>query len=485
MILNMKKNLLYIIFLIFSFPVNAGMIGFLNDEDGHTNWQHLANWSGGIFIILLSITGIMLFLSRRQARHSNIALKEITTQLEERVLERTATLDQYNQLLKDSNRLLEGEITQHKTTTDRLRSSETYIADILSSMPLMLISINKYGKITRWNQKTESITGISSAQALGKDLWKTYPAITVTPEQVNHVQTQNQAETIKHSQRGQYHFDITIYPLREQEETGVVLLINDVTENILTANMLVQRDKMSSMGELASTMAHDINFPLQCILKDIDSSIASLKKSENSTSKGLKKIEENLTEAGQRGQQVSAIINNLLDFSVSRGGKKQSCSMQEIINETVELARKVITSSSGLKFSDIKIECEFEENLPQIPLFSSEIKQVILSLLRHSCYAISENHAAKKLESLIKIKVMECYDALWIKIQHNGLGVSKEEQQFIFEPFFTNQSTKSDYHSAKRLSFSYFIITEQHRGQLAITSDINVGTTFHIQLPLS
>jgi signal transduction histidine kinase len=80
---------------------------------------------------------------------------------------------------------------------------------------------------------------------------------------------------------------------------------------------------------------------------------------------------------------------------------------------------------------------------------------------------------------------MECYDALWINIQHNGLGVSKEEQQFIFEPFFTNQSTKSDYHSAKRLSFSYFIITEQHRGQLAITSDINVGTTFHIQLPLS
>ena len=272
----MKKNLLYVLFLIYSLPINAGMISFLNDEDGHTNWQHLANWSGGIFIILLSVTGIMLFLSRRQAHQSNIALKEIRTQLEKRVLERTATLDQYNQLLKDSNRLLEGEITQHKTTTERLRSSETYIADILSSMPLMLISLNKHGRITRWNQKTESITGISSAQALGKDLWETYPAITVTPTQIDHVQSQNQAETIKHSQRGQYHFDITIYPLREQEETGVVILIDDVTENILTANMLVQRDKMSSMGELASTMAHDINFPLECIIKDLSSSLVKL-----------------------------------------------------------------------------------------------------------------------------------------------------------------------------------------------------------------
>jgi hypothetical protein len=43
----MKKNLLYVLFLIYSLPINAGMIGFLNDEDGHTNWQHLANWSGG------------------------------------------------------------------------------------------------------------------------------------------------------------------------------------------------------------------------------------------------------------------------------------------------------------------------------------------------------------------------------------------------------------------------------------------------------
>jgi signal transduction histidine kinase len=245
--------------------------------------------------------------------------------------------------------------------------------------------------------------------------------------------------------------------------------------------MLVQRDKMSSMGELASTMAHDINFPLECIIEDLSSSLVKL---EDSKLKSVGEIKKKLTEASQRGQQVSAIINNLLDFSVSRGGKKQPCSITELINETIDLAKKVITSPSGLKFADIKIECEFEKNIPQIPLFSSEIKQVILSLFRHSCYAISEVRT-HKFEPLIRIKIMECYEALWFKIQHNGLGVSKDEQQFIFEPFFTNQSTHSNYDSAKRLSFSYFIITEQHRGQLAITSDIEVGTTFHIQLPLS
>ncbi len=95
----------------------------------------------------------------------------------------------------------------------------------------------------------------------------------------------------------------------------------------------------------------------------------------------------------------------------------------------------------------------------------------------------------RTIKPTIKIQVIECYDALWIKVQHNGLGVSNEEQKFIFEPFFTNTSSDNDtldndYEAGKRLSFSHFIITEQHRGQLAITSDMNVGTTFHIQLPL-
>jgi signal transduction histidine kinase len=81
---------------------------------------------------------------------------------------------------------------------------------------------------------------------------------------------------------------------------------------------------------------------------------------------------------------------------------------------------------------------------------------------------------------------MVCYDMLWIKVQHNGVGITNEEQQYIFEPFFTHTPGKAeDYDAGKRLSFSHFIITEQHQGQLAVTSDLNVGTTFHLQLPLT
>ena len=79
------------------------------------------------------------------------------------------------------------------------------------------------------------------------------------------------------------------------------------------------------------------------------------------------------------------------------------------------------------------------------------------------------------------------YDALWLKVQHNGRGISLQEQQVLFEPYFTNSANGGvqDYDAARRLSYPYFIITEQHRGQLAVTSDVDIGTTFHIQLLLS
>lgn len=492
----MKNYFFTAILLVASQTLHAGIASHFIAEDGHTDWQHVANWSSGILILLLSFTAITLFFSRRQTRNSNQALQAIRNELEKRVLERTATLDESNKLLQQANQLLEGEVIQHKETTDRLRSSEAYITDILSSMPLMLIGLDQHGKVTQWNQKTESITGVSSQQALGENLWETYPTITITPHQVERALTQSKPITIKHSQRGQYYFDITIYPLQEQKETGLVILIDDVTEHILAANMLIQRDKMSSMGELASTMAHDINAPLQSILQDLGAGIGTLElptpdKQKNpeftAREQEAQKLLPLLSNANKQGQQVLAIINNLLEFSHSRGGQKQQASIPNIIDHSLTLANDVLSVPSGLRFRGITIERNYDQNLPDIPCFISELQQVFLSLFRHACHALGEINKTNKdpYTPTIKIQVIQCYEALWIKIQHNGIGINKEEQQFIFEPFFSNKASDNDYEAGKRLSFSHFIITEQHRGQLAITSDLEVGTTFHIQLPLS
>ena len=67
--------------------------------------------------------------------------------------------------------------------------------------------------------------------------------------------------------------------------------------------------------------------------------------------------------------------------------------------------------------------------------------------------------------------------------QHNGKEISLEEQKNLFEPFSQDSLGKNEADKAMHLSFCHFIITEQHQGQIAVTSNKEEGTTFHIQLP--
>ncbi|VUD68845.1 Sensor protein FixL [Thalassocella blandensis] len=467
---------------------HASFIQYFKDEEGNTKWQYVANFSSATLILLLSITAISLFFSHRRSRKANKALREIRADLEQRVLERTATLDESNRLLTEANNALEEEVSEHKETTALLEASEYYLNNILQSMPSMLIGLDDNLDVTHWNRCAEEISGVSYDKALHKNLWQVYPTITISPEQVSGVIEHNKPVTIKHSQRGQYYFDIRVYPLQGKNAKavpGVVILIDNVTQRTLAENMLIQRDKMSSMGELASNMAHDINTPLQVIVDDLH----KLQKTLTSESLDKATLSTVLLDAIDKGKLASNVIRNLLDFSRSQGDIKRQSKITDIIENALSLARGTLSEPSGLKFSDIVIEKNYEENLPELEVYVSELQQVFLSLLRHSSHSLGLI-AKTAFRPAIKISVQECYDAIWIKIQHNGRGLTPEEQQELFEPFF-NASIDAGFEgkpkggdAQNRLSFSHFIISDHHKGQIAVTSDVDVGTTFHIQLEL-
>jgi PAS domain S-box-containing protein len=456
--------------------------------DGSTNWQHIANWTGGTLIILLSVAALTLLITRKKLRKSNMELTDIRNDLELRVQERTATLDESNRLLKEANKLLENEINMHVNTTYRLRASEAYIKNILESMPLMLVGVNKAGKITQWNKQAEEMTGIKAESVLNQNLWEAYPTITVSPEQVNDAIDKNETITIKHSQRGQYYYDITIYPLQDQAESGVVILIDDVTKKMTAENMLIQNDKMSSMSELASSMAHDINTPLQAILFDLRTfqhllSSSSHYVNEATTNGSSDKLNNLLAHANETGEKMASIVQNLQQFARGRSDRIKQANMVDVMEHTLELAGDVLSAPSGLKFRDIQIERNYENNLPMIPCYVTELQQALLSLFRHAYDALGRVDKPDH-SPLIKIQMNVNYDSFWIKIQHNGIGLTDEELMYLFEPFVGKDPSEISYDAGKRLSFAYFIITEQHQGQIAVTSDVNVGTTFHIQMLL-
>lgn len=480
----MKKYLFLTLLFLQSQTLHAALTTLFKDDDGKTNWQYVANWSSGILIILLSVAVICLFIIWRRVQKSNRALKAIRNSLEQRVQERTATLDESNRLLKESNQLLEREVEQHVVTSELLKSSESYIRNILTSMPLMLIGLDKQGRITQWNRKAEDISGVAARDALDKKLWDVYPSITVSPRQISQAMDNNETVNFKQSQPGTYHFDITIYPLQDHSETGVVILVDDVTKRVLAENMLIHHDKMASMGELASTMAHDINKPLQAILFDLSSFQSLL-----NHGKGVEAVQEReldkfgalLADASEKGQHVESIINNLLSFARGRNEVSQLAHLPDIMEHTLQLANDVLSAPSQLRFRDIRIDKHYEPNLPMVSCYVTELQQVFLSLFRHACNALGRVENAEH-EPRIRIELSTQFDSLWVRINHNGVLLTSDEQMHLFEPFFSDQAPDQTFDAGKRLSFSYFVITEQHRGHMAVTSDAETGTTFHIEL---
>lgn len=466
----------------------AGITSIFKDENGKTNWQILANWTSGTLIILLSIVVVSLFVARRRAHKANRELDKIRRELEARVKERTATLDESNRLLTQSNTSLEEEVRRHVQTSERLKSSEAYIRDILTSMPMMLVGLDKEGRVTQWNKRVEEVSGIPADQALGRTLWEAYPTVTVSPEQIKDAIENQNTIHLKQSLRSVSHYDITIYPLKEQAEPGVVILVDDVTKQTAAENMLIHNDKMSFMGELASTMAHDINAPLQTILLDLKSfqrilaeSSATYTNGQAEQARGLQTILEDMSE---KGDQVSSIISNLLAFARSRKQEKQWVNAVDIMENAIRIANDVVASPT-LAFSDIHIERHFGNDLPLVPCYVTELQQVFISLFRHCVQAIEERKQQDAdYQPVIKLLLAECYDSLWVKIQHNGTGLTNEEQMYLFEPFFSQLSPEQDFDAGQRLSFSYYIITEQHQGHMAVTSDLRIGSTFHMQLPI-
>ncbi|WP_370979211.1 nitrogen regulation protein NR(II) [Agaribacterium sp. ZY112] len=468
----MNKIHFFFSFLLLSLSTQTLALDIFKDEAGRTKWQHVANFSGSVLIVLLSITLISLLVSRFNIRARNRELREIKQGLEETVERRT-------EKLRLSNQALEGEIAEHKATSQLLQSSENYLHSILESMPSMLIGLDAQLNIITWNHMAESISGLKPEEVEGKNLFEVYPTITVTEAQVKAVRESGQPQSIKHSQRGQYYFDITIYPLGDAS-AGVVVVVDNVTQRSLAENMLIQRDKMASMGELAATMAHDINGPLQGILRDVQQVTDEL---------GLKhpQLVSLLEDAVVRGKQASAIVNNLLDFSNSQGAEKHEADVCQILDHCVELAADVLAEPQGVRFRDINLLKDYAQDRPKLQCYAAELQQVFLSLFRHAMIAI--NHKKSRVADYqpeLRLEVLHAYDALWIKVQHNGEGLSAQEQIDVFEPFaqHTSPAQPKPILHENRLSFSYFIVTEHHDGELAVTSDPDVGTTFHIQFRL-
>lgn len=231
--------------------------------------------------------------------------------------------------------------------------------------------------------------------------------------------------------------------------------------------MLLNAEKLSSLGEMAAGVAHEINNPLAIIRGRLELVNDALAKGKTDPDK-LKKMTKSATEACDR---IVKIVSGLKFFA--RDGSQDLEELVEVIyivNETLGFCQE------RFKGSDVKLFVEVSENSPKLKCQSVQVSQVLLNLLNNAFDAVKGTE-----DAWVKVIVKEDKEQVHIYVKDSGHGIDKEVADKIMQPFVTTKKVGEG--TGLGLSVSKGII-EEHSGTLELEPE-EENTTFHIALPLA
>ena len=383
----------------------------------------------------------------------------------------------------------------------RLDSSRSLILNIIDSMPSTLVGVDQTGLVTHWNKQAEEETAIPRSQAIGRPLTEVHPFLgRAAPLVEKAVQSGlPQAEhTIRRIECGLLRYaDITAYPLKTQGREEAVIRLDDATERVRMEEIMVQSEKMLSVGGLAAGMAHEINNPLGAIMQSAQNldrrlmgDIPANTKAAHKTGTDLDSVRKYATERGipvmietimESGKRAARIIQGMLNFS-RKSSDMEPCDLNEIVEQSLELAGTDYDMKKRYDFKKINIDKFLAEDLPNVPCSRTQITQVLLNLLRNSAQVLYDTRPTPANPRIAVRTALEGTHAR-IEVLDNGPGLPEEDRSRIFEPFYTTKEPGQG--TGLGLSVSYFIITENHGGTFTADSGPEGGARFVIRLPLS
>jgi len=422
--------------------------------------------------------------------------------------------------LEASMKHLELEVSERRLAEEELKKTQGYIKNIIDSMPSVMIGVDAEARITHWNMVAEKMVGVKAEETRGRLVSDVYPALASQMDQIlkslKERKPQKTEKQIRHSENEIRYEDIMIYPLVANSVEGAVIRIDDVTSRVRIEEMMIQTEKMMSVGGLAAGMAHEINNPLGVILQSVQNASRRLSPELDvnvSTAlacgtdleavraylekRGIFRYLNGISDAGTR---AARIVTNMLNFSRHSDCNMVPEDMNKLLDDTVELAANDYDLKKKYDFRHIEIIREYDSQLPQINCSPTEIEQVILNLLRNSAQAMAEINKKTDhpdtdtgtaspvpliengIRPRIILRTRRDVKYMYIEVEDNGPGMDRKISKRIFEPFYTTKSVGVG--TGMGLSVSYFIIANNHKGSMIVESEPGRGAKFIIRLPL-
>jgi len=354
----------------------------------------------------------------------------------------------------------------YRSTRTSLTRIKAFSDHVVERMPVGLVAMDGKGRIISFNQAAEATLRLPSDQVLGRT------ASEMLPRQVL-----DMVAALKDSARNAIGkefdcsfpdgrtvpLDVTLSSLKGEDGTvwGTIILCRDLTEVQSLKRELETSRRLASLGRLAAGVAHEIRNPLSSI-----KGFATYFKERYRDNPDDRKTSEIMI---QEVDRLNRVITQLLEFARPPAIQKKRASLQSLIQHSL----KMIERQASAK--DIQVLSNLPSDVKEVDLDPDGINQVLLNLYLNAVEAMDQGGS-------LSVSLSREESPPWVKIvvSDTGTGISKEDLEHVFDPYFTTKQTGT----GLGLAIVHKII-EAHRGEVRAESEIGSGTTVSVLLPVT
>ena len=481
------------------------------------------HWNGGFFPIICraQTIGVLIIAtpSSQNIGDDRFNLITILTQVAGNAVVST----RLNEQLSLTNENLQVEINQRITIQGLLEREKDILNTTLLSINEGVIATDSDGLIVFFNHSAEEITGYNIEEIIDQPIWKALGILNPGSGEIvddifdelykiNKIQQEKKeyhTSTIidKNGHKKVIRASISDFNNIDQELSGHVVVFQDVTQAQKAEAQSALSQKMESIGQLASGIAHEINTPNQYIgdnLRYLDRAFQKIiesinvyrgfieKKSDRFPAEDLEQINQQVDE--KKIQRYLSEVPNAISDSLSGVDRvrKIVLAMREFSHPSQKEMRQAdinhaIETTATISHNEWKyvadLETDLDPKLPQVTCQIDEINQVILNMIVNSAQAIQEivsEDPESKGKISINTRVKDRF--VVITIRDTGNGIPDVIKDRVFDPFFTTKGVGKG--TGQGLYLAHNIIVNKHHGHISLESEQGKGTTFFIEIPI-
>ena len=410
-----------------------------------------------------------------------IAVALVVATLSEKIEDAEAKLRNYAKYLKD----------EVEERTKDLAKERDYTRHLIESSPDFQMTIDKNGKIMDVNEAFECVVGKSRENLIGSSIYNCLPkeetekliAEIFDKEKVRYIEL-----TADIPEKGALIWNLsgTVFATPEGE-TGIYVSGRDVTEQRRAEKelrakelQLVHSSRLSSLGEMATGIAHEINQPLSIISMAAEGILRDIKKKRLDVSLLPKDIED----ISKNVQRIDRLITHMRTYA-RQPEEWQSVEPAELLNDAF------VMLGEQFRVHNIAVSREVEEGLPAIEVDPHQAEQVFVNILLNARQVLDERgeeadregkEFEKRLVCCISREKIKEKDYVVFEFADNAYGVPEDQKTRIFEPFFTTKETGEG--TGLGLSIAYGIVTRALDGKIWVEDNEMGGASFKVAMPV-